>query len=61
MKIPYDERELIQRAIRSAKPAFEPSPRWVMVKLVFRTGQGVSEMICREYGFDPDEEVRPQL
>ena len=55
----YSERELIQRAIRNAKPFACPEPRWVMVKRVFGTGSTVSSQICEKYGFDPDKEVKP--
>ena len=55
----YTERELIQRAIQMAKPAFQHQSRWVMVKRVFGTGSTVSAEICREHGYDPDEEVSP--
>ena len=53
------ESNLIERAIRNARPFAHAEPRWVMVKRVFGTGQTVSEAICIRYGFDPDEEVAP--
>lgn len=56
--IPYSERELIQRAIRQAKPFSGSYPRWVMVKRVFGTGYHASTAICEKYGFDPDKQIR---
>lgn len=57
--IPYDERELIRRAIRQARPRARAEPRWVMVKRIFGTGHTVSVAICERYGFDADKEVAP--
>ena len=57
--IPYEERELIQRAIRQARPFAHAEPRWAMVKRIFGTGSTVSAAICTRYGFDPDKEVQP--
>ena len=57
--IPYEERELIQRAIRNARPFAHAEPRWAMVKRVFGTGATVSAAICTRYGFDPNTEVTP--
>ena len=57
--IPYEERELIQRVIRSLKPQTgeRDLPRWTLVKRAFCTGQTVSKLICYRYGFDPDKEI----
>lgn len=57
--IPYTEREIIQRAIDSAKPrpGERPKARWELVKRIFMTGQTVSRLICYRYGFDPDKEI----
>ena len=60
-EIKYSERELIQRAIKQAKPFAAKTPRWVLVKRVFGTGQTVSRAICTKYGFDPDKELSPLL
>ena len=57
--IPYSESDLIRRAIKQAKPLHGAKPRWALVKSTFCTGQGVSEAICRKYGFDPDRQVAP--
>lgn len=53
--IPYGERELIQRAIRSLDHKDSQWPRWVRVKVLFGTGAKVSRAICYKYGFDPDK------
>jgi len=58
-EMPYTESDLIQRAIRQAKPRMVKAPRWVMVKRVFATGQTVSKAICTRYGFDPEQEIPP--
>jgi len=57
--IRYSERELIQRAIKQARPLTGRTARWVMVKRVFGTGRTVSRVLCEKYGFDPDKTVRP--
>lgn len=57
--IPYEERELIQRAIRNTRPFSHPQPRWVMAKRVFGVGASVAAAICTRYGFDPDKDVDP--
>ena len=53
--VPYSERNLIQRAIRSLDRKQNPWPRWVRVKALFGTGPEMSRAICYKYGFDPDE------
>lgn len=58
-EIPYSERELIQRAIKKAKPFARKNPRWIMIKRLFGTGKHVSRAICTKYGFDPDQEMQP--
>ena len=59
--IQYTERELIQRAIRAARPenGSRHLERWVLVKQIFCTGSQVSRAICSKYGFDPDQEIAP--
>jgi len=60
-EVPYTEQQLIQRAIRMARPRYgrKDKPRWALVKDVFGTGQTVSTAICTRYGFDPDEDISP--
>lgn len=60
--IPYEERELIQRAINSAsgqhgaavaRGEYRPLPRWEVVERLFCCGSTVAELICHRYGYDP--------
>lgn len=64
--VPYDELELIQRAISNAcaDHAYEvaedethPCPRWAIVKRLFGCGSSVAAAICRKYGHDPEETI----
>ena len=59
--VPYSERQLIQRAIKKARPRYgkRGKPRWALVKDLFGTGQTVSTAICTKYGFDPDKDISP--
>jgi hypothetical protein len=34
------------------------APRWVLVRNAFAVGSGVATALCREFGLDPDEELR---
>jgi hypothetical protein len=54
-EIPYSERELIQRAIRSLDRRGGSLPRYVRVKQLFVTDSEASRAICYKYGFDPDK------
>ncbi len=67
--IPYEERELIQRAINSASGThehacveddLEPVPRWVIVKKLFCCGSTVATAICHRYGYDPERMIGRQ-
>ncbi len=52
----YTETELMQRSIRNARPKDEfHSPLWVIVKDIFAVGKTQAVVICKHYGFDPDE------
>jgi ribosomal protein S13 len=57
----FTERELIERAVRNARPKNRNSykTRWIVMKDVFGVGSGVANAICREFGLDPDEELKP--
>lgn len=59
--IQYTESELIQRAIRAARPenGSRHLKRWMLVRRLFCTGSQVSSAICSKYGFDPDQEIAP--
>jgi hypothetical protein len=60
--IPYEERELIQRAINGASAQHAAAvargecrefPRWELVKNLFCCGSAIAELICYRYGYDP--------
>ena len=60
------QRDLIVRAINEAISSHRyavvdgkesPSPTWVIVKGIFCHGSTVSAEICRQYGFDPEQEI----
>lgn len=64
--IPYEERELIQRAINGAcgrhaaavvRDERRPYPRWRIVKELFCCGSTVANLICCRYGYDPQDVV----
>lgn len=57
--IPYTDLELVQRALKAARPFTVSEPRWMMAKRVFLTGRTASRAICEKYGFDPDQGVLP--
>ena len=52
--IPYLERELIQRAIRSLEQKEGKWPLYVRVKQLFGTDSDMARAICYKYGFSPD-------
>ena len=50
--------ELIRNAIANARPhKTQDVPRWVALMDVFAIGKTSAHELCREHGFDPDEEV----
>lgn len=51
-------RDLVSRAVRSAKPRDRHSFRWGAVMRVFACGSTTAKALCREFGFDPDETKR---
>jgi hypothetical protein len=69
--LPYEERELIQRAINGASGkharacaldeddlrACVPLPRWAIVKSLFCCGSTVATAICHRYGYDPERMI----
>lgn len=64
--IPYEERELIQRAINGAsgqhaaavaRGEHQPLPRWAIVKRLFCCGSTISNLICYRYGFDAERMI----
>ena len=57
------ERELIERVVRNVKGPSKyrskyGTARWVLVRDAFGVGSGVANALCREFGFDPDENLR---
>lgn len=57
------ERELIERVVRNVKGPSKyrskyGTARWVLVRDAFGSGSGVANALCREFGFDPDENLR---
>jgi hypothetical protein len=57
------ERELIERVVRNVKGPSKyrskyGTARWVLVRDAFGCGSGVANALCREFGFDPDENLR---
>lgn len=54
-----EERDLIRQVIRNLKgPSKYGTPRWALVRDTFGVGSGVATALCREFGFDPDEQLR---
>lgn len=57
------ERDLIGRVVRNVKGPSKyrskyGTPRWALVRDAFGCGSGVATALCREFGFDPDENIR---
>lgn len=60
-EIGYEATELVERAIRNARPRHGvDAPRWVAVKDAFGVGSSVAHELCRAHGCDPDEIVISQ-
>ena len=58
----FTERELLERVMRSMEGKRRGgymNQRWILVKSVFGCGSGVAYALCREFGLDPDEELKP--
>lgn len=53
--------ELLCRAVRSFRPVKRSGgvPRWEAVSRIFMLGSTYSAQLCRKFGMDPDERVRP--
>lgn len=55
----FTERELLERVMRNIRATTRyRQPRWVLVKDAFGCGSGVANALCREFGLDPDEELK---
>ena len=56
----FSEHELISRAVRAASgTSRRGTQRWVAMRDAFGCGSGVANALCRRFGFDPDEMVKP--
>jgi hypothetical protein len=56
----FTEHELLARAVRAARGTSRGAvQRWVATKNAFGCGSGVANALCRRFGFDPDEMVKP--
>ncbi len=56
----FSEHELIGRAVRAASGTHRRgTQRWVAMKDAFSCGSGVAHALCRRFGFDPGEMVKP--
>ena len=53
--------ELLRRAVRNARARHtrRMHSRWVAVMDVFALGSTYANDLCRRFGLDPDEQVRP--
>lgn len=60
-RIEFADIELLRRAVQSARHHSRRGrhPRYVAVMSVFGLGSTYAAALCRRFGFDPDEEVRP--
>jgi len=59
--VEFTERELLERAVRNARPKNRNAykTRWIVIKSVFGVGSGVANALCREFDLDPDEDLKP--
>ncbi|KAB0489797.1 hypothetical protein EIY72_03715 [Pseudomonas vancouverensis] len=56
----FSEHELIRTAVRMVTgTSRRGTQRWVVMKDAFCCGSGVAHALCRRFGFDPDEMVKP--
>ena len=57
------DEELLNRAVRNARSRDcrkgERHPRWVAVVDAFALGSSFASQLCRRFGLDPDEMVKP--
>ena len=54
----FDRDMLIQSAIANAKPRVGNGIRWAVVRDLFVVGSGTAMELCRQYGFNPHEEIK---
>jgi hypothetical protein len=56
----FSEHELIRTAVRMVTgTSRRGTQRWVAMKDAFCCGSGVAHALCRRFGYDPDEMVKP--
>ncbi|WP_456021537.1 hypothetical protein [Pseudomonas protegens] len=56
----FSEHELIRTAVRMVTgTSRRGTQRWVAMKDAFCCGSGVAHPLCRRFGYDPDEMVKP--
>ncbi|WP_254806740.1 hypothetical protein [Pseudomonas syringae] len=56
----FSEHELVGQAVRAATGTHRRgTQRWVAIMDAFCCGSGVAHALCRRFGFDPDEMVKP--
>lgn len=54
----YEERQLLVNMMRTMRsPTRYKTKRWVVVIDTFMVGSTVAHALCRELGFDPDEDL----
>lgn len=56
----YSDDELLKRAVRGVRPHLNrPMLRWACVADAFALGSTFSAQLCRRFGLDPDEYIKP--
>lgn len=56
----FTEHELLRTAVRMVTgTSRRGTQRWVAMKDAFCCGSGVAHALCRRFGYDPDETVKP--
>ena len=56
----FSEHDLIRTAVRMVTgTSLRGTQRWVAMKDAFCCGSGVAHALCRRFGYDPDETVKP--
>jgi len=56
----FTEHDLLHTAVRMVTGTSRRGTlRWVAMKDAFCCGSGVAHALCRRFGFDPDETVKP--
>lgn len=62
LQIEISDEELLRRAVAHARDGLsrkgEKHPRWVAVMDSFALGSTYAHILCKRFGFDPDEMVK---